>query len=246
MPLPEFSVEEILETLKRSSLPTILCEGRDDMSVLRYLEAKLDHASLLACGGRDKLLAVFSRRAEITDLPIAFLADQDTWIFTRIPDEYQCIVFTWGYSIENDLIAGSGLERLLSREEGVRFAAALKEIIRWFAFEIDKLPASLPCVDVNLSRVLASETDVLSADFLAEIGFREASSEAIAKIGAEYQQFLRGKTWAQLLIRYLCHKSRRSKYQYDNLWEICVKLTDNDRINKIVDELINKLAEPKR
>lgn len=241
MPLPDLSVDEIIQTLKRSSLPTVLCEGRRDLSVLRCLEDVLDprRVSFLPCGGRVALLAVFDRRSEVPR-SVAFFADKDTWVFTGVPAKYRGIVFTWGYSIENDLLEGARVDRLLTREERQRFQAALKEIIRWYAFEISKLPAT-PSVDVHVTRLLQPDREELSNEFLAFISFSEPPPELINQITTSYQQLLRGKTWVQLLVRFLSHRSRESKYQDINLLEMAVRLFSNKRVNNLLLRITRKL-----
>ena len=68
-------------------------------------------------GNKNKLLRVYKRRNEYAHLPIAFVADRDMWLFSRIPSCYHGIIWTQGYSIENDLYAGAELENLLNAEE---------------------------------------------------------------------------------------------------------------------------------
>ena len=68
-------------------------------------------------GGRETLLAVYKRRNEFAHLPVAFVADRDLWLFSGIPPDYPDIIWTEGYSIENDLYADANLENLLDADE---------------------------------------------------------------------------------------------------------------------------------
>jgi hypothetical protein len=145
-------------------------------------------------------------------------------------------VFTWGYSIENDLLDGSSVERLLDRHERERFKIALKEVIRWYAFEVNKLPAR-PNIGAHVAQILEARLDTLSDSFLKRICFVEAPAQLIEQIETSYKKLLRGKTWAELLMRLLSHSARGSKYQYVNLWEISVKLFDNKRLLRIIRRL---------
>ena len=45
------------------------------------------------------------------------MADKDLWLFSGIPPDYPDIIWTEGYSIENDLYAGASLEDLLNADE---------------------------------------------------------------------------------------------------------------------------------
>ena len=83
------TVDELVETLRRSSLPTLLVEGRDDMVVYRWLESTdcEEPVDVLQCGGRSRLLKVYERRNEFARLRCVFLADSDMWLFDKVPNE---------------------------------------------------------------------------------------------------------------------------------------------------------------
>ena len=119
MPVPVPTVDELVATLRRSRLPTIVVEGRDDMRIYRWIEPRVSNVdtSVLPVGGRNKLLSIYERRNEYSQLPVAFLADRDMWLFSGIPEQYNHIIWTLGYSIENDIYSGSELENLLDVEE---------------------------------------------------------------------------------------------------------------------------------
>src|SRR5579863_8723513 len=128
----EPSVEEIIALLKQTSLPTIVVEGADDMIVFRRFEDRLSHlgVSVLPVGGRLNVLNIFTRRGEIPAyVKLAFIADQDTWVYTGVPKEYQHanLILTSGYSIENDVFVDGNLVSLLSRKEFGRFLAELQQ-----------------------------------------------------------------------------------------------------------------------
>lgn len=99
------TVDELVNTLKRSSIPNIVIEGTDDVFVYRWLKKKINKplAGLLACGGRDKLFQIFDRRNEFPNTNVVFIADQDSYKFDGIPDNRKDIIFTSGYCIENDI-----------------------------------------------------------------------------------------------------------------------------------------------
>ena len=119
MPLPSPTVKELVATLRRSTLPTVLVEGQVDMRIFRWVEEHLGSqtANVLPAGGREKLLCIYKERHEFADLPVAFVADRDMWLFSGTPSDYDEVIWTEGYSIENDLYAGAELENLLDSEE---------------------------------------------------------------------------------------------------------------------------------
>lgn len=135
------TVNEIIAYLKRTNLPTVLVEGTDDKSVYRYIENRLGEldADILICNGRDALLEIFTRRNEFSAAKVAFVADRDMWYFTGIPDEYQNgVIFSAGYSLENDLYVKEIFEGLLEKEEKRKFMDLIQELSRWFAFEVTR------------------------------------------------------------------------------------------------------------
>ena len=134
------TVEEIVQLLKRSSLTTVIVEGKDDMTIYRWMEEKIgiSKANFLPCGGRDTLLKVFERRDEFPQIKTIFVADKDAFVYSKIPAEYSDIVWTKGYSIENDLYEGKFVEKLLSVSEDVNFKISLKNFITYYAFEVEQ------------------------------------------------------------------------------------------------------------
>lgn len=61
------TTEELIATLRNTSLPTVVVEGLDDMIVYRAIEQRLSHlnVSILPTGGRSKLLDIYKRKGEI-------------------------------------------------------------------------------------------------------------------------------------------------------------------------------------
>ena len=103
MPVPNPTVDELVTTLQRSQLPTVVVEGKDDMRIYRWIEERIGtiKANVYPVGNTEnKLLRVYKRRNEYAHLPIAFVADRDMWLFSRIPSCYHGIIWTQGYSIE--------------------------------------------------------------------------------------------------------------------------------------------------
>ncbi|OQY57200.1 MAG: hypothetical protein DRR08_02680 [Candidatus Parabeggiatoa sp. nov. 2] len=90
------------------------------------------------------MLAGYQKKSEFSHLKTAFLADQDMWLFTAIPATYADIVWTKGYSIENDIYAGSTLEKLLDKNEQDDFNKVLDSVIEWFAFEVEQCGQRTP------------------------------------------------------------------------------------------------------
>jgi hypothetical protein len=89
--IPRMSVDEIISTLKHSSVASIVVEGNDDVIVLRAIEEDLHSygVSLIVAGGRNSVLEIFKRRSELpAGLPVVFVADRDLWILSDVPPEF--------------------------------------------------------------------------------------------------------------------------------------------------------------
>ncbi len=87
MPTPNLmTVDHLVGVLRRAREPNIVVEGDDDVIIYRELTRRIGilEVVLLSSGGRDKLLQVYERRGEFTQTPVAFIADQDMWLFSGL------------------------------------------------------------------------------------------------------------------------------------------------------------------
>ncbi len=80
-----------------------------------------------------KLFEHFRDRNEFSN--ICFIADRDTWIFGSIPERFVAknLIFTFGYSVENDIFIDGKLENLLTPEEMRVFDGEIEKFVRWFS-----------------------------------------------------------------------------------------------------------------
>ncbi len=242
MPSARLTVDELVDTLKHSSLPTILVEGDDDMMIYRWVEERIGirMADAFPCGGRKTLLAVYERRTEFSHLKTAFVADRDMWLFTAIPPEYSDVVWTEGYSIENDLYAGSNLEDFLDRDEASEHKKVLRCLIEWFAFVVEEFRHGNEAkIKFHTDQIVLRGTVTISQQFAVEHGFRQPNHATITEIELAYKLKLRGKTLFDLLMRYLNAHDRKIKYQnVKALYEIAFKFSKR---HAYMDRLIGKI-----
>jgi len=237
-------VNEIVSYLKRTKLPTVLVEGADDKSIYRNIEGRFEGLGIdiLVCGGRDALLNVYSRRSEFSTSKVIFVADKDMWYFTGIPKKYQEeIIFSNGYSLENDLYVKELFEGLLEDNEKRDFRKLISELARWFAYEVSrfKLEGHTFC-DVHINRI--TDGNSLSQEYLIEIGFVEPDPSLVNKIINTYEESLRGKTLFQAILRFLSSSARKSKYSRYNLLEMGAK-TNNACLDNMYKEIEGKLRD---
>ena len=240
MPVPHPTVNELVETLRRSELPTVVVEGENDMQIYRWVEARVgnQNANVLTAGGRNNLLSVYDRRTEYAPLPVAFVADRDLWLFSGIPPGYDDIIWTEGYSIENDLYLGAELEKLLNPDEAKEHQQVLDSIIEWFAFEVEEyLAGRPPQVDTHCNRVVPPGQTRRDPGFCTHRGFR-FHPKRIQQIKDAYQLQLRGKSLFEMLHRFLDAAGRPVRHNFPCLYEIAVKMASSHRL---MDRLIQEI-----
>jgi len=238
------SENEMVSYLKKTSLPTILVEGKDDLSVYnRYLESKIssEDVDVLPCQGRITLLKVFERREEFKYSKVVFVADQDMWFFVGIPKEYNAkIIFTNGYSLENDLYIESQFNQLLDEKEITDFYNLIKELSIWFAFEVERyIKTGLSQCDFTVYQICPN--NVLDSNFKQKINFVEPSEETVNIIYKDYTRALRGKTLFQALLKFLATQ-KHSNIKRETLLELGARFK-NTRIESLVSSIIEKFRE---
>ena len=242
------TVDELVSTLHRSRLPTIVVEGTEDMQIFRWIEDLLEiHAAdVLGVGGRPNLLAVYDRRSEFSHLPVAFIADRDKELFTQLPEGYEGIIWTQGYSIENDLYAGAepNLESLMDPHEVDEHGKVLDTIVEWFAFEVEEfLAGRTPEFKHHCNEVVPKGQTKMDDSFRQRRGFCPPNSKLRQQIKDAYQLQLRGKQLFQMLVRYLSASNRRIKHSRQGLYEIAFKMTPfHPLMNRLIQEIEQKIA----
>jgi hypothetical protein len=240
-----YSVEEIVSSLSKStSLLTVLVEGKDDALVYRCIEDKLNSlisidnkADIFICGGRRDLIEIFESRKKFKNTKVVFLADKDMWFFEGVPKQYEDIVFTDGYSIENDAYIESVFNNLLDKDDKKIFENLIKELSIWFAFEVHryKETGDSKC-DVSVDRICPN--NIFCPDFKKSIDFVDPPQHLIDLIFTEYTRALRGKNLFQALLRFL-HKNT---FSYHTLLTLGSKL-ENPKIDMLINKLSSKFQE---
>jgi hypothetical protein len=243
--------DEIINTLKRSYLPTILIEGTDDLFVYRWLKSKLDNSlvSLQPCGGRNSLFSIYDRKEEFLDKNIVFIADKDAYRFDGIPENRNDIIFTTGYCIENDIFDGSNIEEFIDQDDQHNHNLLRDVIGRWFVFQlkeyqekIEKAQKTL-CVAVHINVVSPKGLGNICPNYAESIGYSEPDTNLVNNIFQDYNLNIRGKQLFQMLSRFLSKKGRFSSFSEKNLIEIALKNGENINIDKLVLQINSKLLQ---
>ena len=248
--------DEIIATLKHSSLSTVLIEGRDDLDVFRKIEQRVGIMGInfLPCGGKNAILAVYERKKELKK-KVMFFADKDLWLFTAIPKKYSGIFYTKGYCIENDLYE-DGCElllNLLDKSEVTKFDEIIQTLSNWFAFEIENMKPSenLFCdITILSTNIMDKNSTALKNTFLQERDYKEPKQELKDDIYVNYKIKLRGKFIFQAYEKIFQNRSKKSiKYDRKQLFDLCFTeaIRENQKetnINNLINEINSFFQDP--
>lgn len=168
------------------------------------------------------------------------------WLFSGIPPDYDELIWTEGYSIENDLYAGADLESLLDPEEAQEHRQLLDAVAEWFAFEVEEYLAERHFeVNIHCNRVVPPGRTEMDERFRKNRGFRSPDEEIHRQVREKYQFQLRGNQLFQMLVRFLSATDRDSKYSCENLGEIAFKMTPSHPLMaRLMREIERTIVEP--
>lgn len=245
--MSSLSIDEVIGTIRRSSLPTVITEGKDDYFIYRRVEAMVSDsgASFFPVGGRATVLEIFRRRAEMAGGKVAFIIDLDMWALSEPPEEFVSpwLATTFGYSIENDLYIDGELERLLHGEEVGRFRRDLSQLCNWFAREVDLYSQGQShLVDMHVDRILDRDGNIITDIELSRL-ISTRSSATYEKVCARYQHLIRGKTLLSLLLRHLSYPGRGARHNDRSLMEVAA-IADGALMKALAERVRQALAEP--
>lgn len=220
-PVP--TVDELLATLKNSQLPTVIVEGSDDLLVYLRLEDLLyeDDVSVLSAGGRKNVLSIFERAHELPkNKKVIFIADKDVWVMTGVPSNYvsNSLLFTNGYSIENDAFQDCDLPSFMTTDERQSFSEELDKFLHWYALAIERhIAHGDESIKNHPNHILDNAAEF---EELTRLGTQEKfPAERLDTLKADYKSLVRGKSLVQLAIRQLSYKGRRTRHSESNFLE---------------------------
>ncbi len=201
-------IGELVALFRISQLPTIVVEDNSDARIYRqWIEQHLlgtYKVGVIAVGGKDNLLELYNRRNEFADLPVVFVANRGMRLFSGIPENYADIIFTEGYSIENDIYSNSKdkIENLIHSDKRTEFWSVKESIIIWFASEVEKSPeGNSRWINPDLDDLVPTgQTKLDKALHLEALHFLK--SEIIDDIRNEYRLKLPGKLLFEMVARF--------------------------------------------
>lgn len=220
----EPSVEEIIAILNRSSLPTVIVEGKDDVILYRRIEDRYgsDCVSILPVGGRANVIGIFEARDRIfRSSPTLFICDKDLWVVSGIPLNYvnDVIALTDGFSIENDAIRDIEAIIMMTVAERAEFVHELAVIMRWYAKALSALDdGRSPEIDVHPDRFFRQRDIVAPSE--NEVNENELFKKYYDVVSEDYTRILRGKTLMALIIRQLSRGGREARHNSQSLLDL--------------------------
>ena len=252
MPTPNpMTVNHLVGVLCRARKPNIV-EGDDDVIIYRELTKRIGifEVILRPSGGRDKLLQIYERRGEFSQVPVAFIADQDMWLFSGIEPGYEDVIWTSGYSIENDLYSDADLERLLDENETAEHQQILDSISTWFAFAVEEyLAGNSPNLDLHCDEMILPGQTELDTGFCTRQGFRTPNPNRVQQIRSAYKLLLRGKQLFQLLVRFLSkpvHGFEKASLNDYALYNFALRMPgSHPLLDRLMEEVKRKIAAHK-
>lgn len=221
----EYTVDELVGLLKRSSDLNIVVEGKDDLFIYRWVLDELGVlANLCATGGCGTLRKVYLRRNEFPNAKVIFVTDKDTYVYGKVPEEYSGIIFTEGYSIENDLYYGRKLyNSFMDKKDRQLFDKALEQFLLYYVSEIDKMIAGNN--DYNLKekpkKILDDKTFQLNKGVFPQPPSPSENQMTIIK--KNYDLLLRGHSLFGIIEMVLNRKDRAVRHNEGGIYEICYK-----------------------
>lgn len=219
-----YTENELVSMLQHSSELNIIVEGNDDLFIYRWVLDELGVlANLCATGGCGTLRKVYLRRNEFPNAKVIFVTDKDTYVYYKIPNKYSGIIFTEGYSIENDLYYGRKLyNSFMDKEDRQLFDKALEQFLLYYVSEIDKMMAGN---DFDLKgkarKILDDKTFQLNKGVFPQTPSPSENQMTIIK--KNYDLLLRGHSLFGIIEMVLNRKDRAVRHNEGGIYEICYK-----------------------
>jgi Protein of unknown function (DUF4435) len=255
------TADEIIASIRTSTLPTVFVEGKDDMSVYRQIEKLFGtrKVNFFPCGGRTTLLEIFHRRNELSNITSLFIADKDMWVLTSVPSEFSDIHFTHGYSLENDLyIDGQHIiDGLLDEEELIIKRETLNSLIEWFSYEADLYLSGqvadnkFAAITILNDKIMPIGANSFSTSFLSDRNFQTPNTNTYQDIATNYKVKLRGKFIFQTYLRIFVHFRKKKDthavvFSDAQLFELCYRegikpQNSNSNMNRVLSAIKHKL-----
>lgn len=247
--MDENALNVIISSINHSEMPCIIVEGDGDVKIFRWILEELGFGDyfypsnindmIKSQGGCGILRKLYLNKSKITNPNVIFISDKDVFAYSQIPKEYDGIVFTKGYSIENDLYDGCSLEqKLFEKEDKDLFNCVLDQFIRYYACEFEKLNAGKQYNFRKKPEAIIDKKYMLNTSLLDD--FTEPSSNSVDYFKNQYDLLLRGHSLFKLVSMVLHRKNRDPKYSESAIYELCYKFCKSQSIIELQEKIKQK------
>ncbi len=235
------TADEMVAYLKKTRLPTLIVEGSGDKALLRRVEVELQslQVDILPIGGKDALDRVFSEKASYCNARVEFLRDKDGWVISGVPAGYDDVIFTTGYSIENDVM-DAGVVSTLAGTKSASLNAKVAMVSNWFKHAIyADHTGQASDIGRDITSILVG--DDYHPEAALEIERSTLGDEYSEQFSKDCWIWLRGKTLLRLIQDHL-HKSSPS-YSKDQIVDLCIKMGPSMLFVDLVGRIRSRFAE---
>ncbi|MYA56673.1 hypothetical protein F4X88_10290 [Candidatus Poribacteria bacterium] len=221
------------------------------------------NVGLFSAGCKETLLCLYEQlsyyenRGDFRHAPVVFIADRDMWLFRGIPVQYDDIIWTEGYSIENDLYSHAKLRRRIGRNS--EYEQVLDSICAWFAYKVEEYLAKNPPPPRKIFQSVRDEEHVhinFHCNRIIPDGQTELASgleslpsghQRVKEVRDNYHLQLRGKTLFELLVRFLSrpkHGFKKASVNAYALYNDAITVPESNQLfSRVAKEVQEKLHE---
>lgn len=241
-------IDSFVAHIERSSLYTIVIEGKDDRLVYNEFEEIYDNLNcfvdVLPVGGRNTALGIFKKLKNTSHINrTIFIVDQDEWVITGKDADYdhERIICTHGYSFENDIFIDGNLENDLKTKNPKVFNNELPTVLQWYALEMSRISNDEPTL--NLTMHIDNLFNQISTYTVPKEG-ETFPTAVFSRLESEYPQLLRGKTLLQFYIRVM---NARPEYKKGHSIISTIENVAKHKgacLNRIFQEVDNLITSP--
>ena len=215
-----------------------------DAEVLEHLEdVYWIQGAVMPCGGSGTLFKLIFRFNEITNPKVAFLAHQDSAASKGGHVVHHRLVYTLGYSIENDVIAGSHIDRLIRQDEREHFDRIRRLVAKFFSFEDEcaaaegrdavwnvSVPSIISLPEVKLAQHIEHASEILNYN-----------TAFYRKLYRQIKKLLRGKQLLQMYMLELNRPGRDARFTRAGVIRFRAVLGRNYRLRALADAIGRRL-----
>ena len=258
------TVDDLVTELQLSTKSNIVVEGKGDAIIYGELVDRLGihDIDFVVAGCKSSLLKLYDKlscyenKGDFRHAPVVFIADRDMWVFTDIPLRYKKkIIWTNGYSIENDLYSNAKLYEHVDYSD---YDQLLTLISTWFAHKVVEYlrinPKELESIqDEESVSIALSCYEIIpkGKTTLADgLEFLPPTHEKVKAIKNEYYRLLRGKLLFELFARFLSSlrwMSTKAKINVEAVYYLAIKDPGaNQLFSRLEGEVKKKLDKQEK